>query len=557
MTTDTYSYTGNIQSWTVPNNIVSPIRVRLFSGGNSNTAGAVEGLLDVVPGDVLNIYVGGDPGPAPTGSTGAAGGFNGGGKGGDATASGGVGGLGGYGATDIRKNGTALTDRVAVAGGPGGNGRNGSGGQAGGTGGSGGSGNLQSGASSAGTNGAGTSAGTNGIGGSGATNTTPGSGGATNGQAGSSGTGGPGGGTTTAASGRGGGGGGGGYNGGGGGGASSVNTGSGGGGGGSTSYSGLTSVSAPTAAWPGSSVAVIYQLAPNAPTLNSPANNTTLDRTIVQRFAWMFSDPEAGDSQSKYDIRFSADNGATWTTYTNSSPNNYHDLQAGALAAGAWQWQVRTYDSQGNVGPWSASNFFTAATPPNAPTITSPTSGGTVSGDPFTVTWSTPNQTSYQLQRVADNGGSIDTSTVYFDSNETASTSARSLSVAFPVNARYEWLRLRVKNAGLWSTWTQIRVLVSYTPPPAATGRTATVDNVQGIIDVAWTSPAPTGSQPPVTSVSVWRSRDGGITSERVATGQGATGFWRFWTPASGVSYFFAIQTLADNGTSTTSSWFA
>ena len=125
--TQTFNYTGSVQSFTVPagvtaltvdasgaqggacapNTIVGP-------GGNG---GQVTGSIAVTPGQVLNIYVGGAGGNATT-LTAGAGGFNGGGLG--ALFSGSYGGGGGGGGTDIRVSPYTLADRVAVAGGGGG-----------------------------------------------------------------------------------------------------------------------------------------------------------------------------------------------------------------------------------------------------------------------------------------------------------------------------------------------------------------------------------------------------------------------------------------------------
>ncbi len=146
--TQTFNFTGGIQTFTVPCG-VDTLFVQTWgaqggsgSAGNSNTGpilggsgglgGYAEGWLLVNPGDVLNIFVGGQGG-TPTG------GFNGGANGGSTNAG------GGGGATDIRVGGTSESNRVLTAGGGGGGGRGGCEGSqgpagAGGNGGSGGGG---------------------------------------------------------------------------------------------------------------------------------------------------------------------------------------------------------------------------------------------------------------------------------------------------------------------------------------------------------------------------------------------------------------------------------
>jgi subtilisin-like proprotein convertase family protein len=116
-TTQTFNYTGAMQTWTVPPGVTS-IHVDAYGAqGGKNVysvnfeqgkGGKVTGDISVIPGSVLNIFVGGT-------SSNAVGGFNGGGNG---TLNEG----GGGGATDIRVGGLALANRILVAGGGGGGG---------------------------------------------------------------------------------------------------------------------------------------------------------------------------------------------------------------------------------------------------------------------------------------------------------------------------------------------------------------------------------------------------------------------------------------------------
>lgn len=115
-TTQTFSYTGAEQTFTVPAG-VSSVHVTAI-GGSGGKAGAqggqaaeVEGDLGVKPGQTLYVEVGGDGG---VGFTVSPGGFNGGGEGAG----------GGGGASDVRTNpreeGLSPDSRLIVAGGGGG-----------------------------------------------------------------------------------------------------------------------------------------------------------------------------------------------------------------------------------------------------------------------------------------------------------------------------------------------------------------------------------------------------------------------------------------------------
>ncbi len=130
-----YSYTGSMQSFTVPACVSTiSLDVKGAQGGANALNGAVGGLggsafgvITVSPGDVLNIYVGGMNG------------YNGGGAAGQSPCTTAMGGVGG-GASDIRLNGVSLNNRVIVAGGGGGAGGDRSNGCGRGTGGGGGGG---------------------------------------------------------------------------------------------------------------------------------------------------------------------------------------------------------------------------------------------------------------------------------------------------------------------------------------------------------------------------------------------------------------------------------
>jgi hypothetical protein len=241
---ETFHYTGEGQNFTVPGGVTQIKVIALGAHGSSGSmyleyyglGGRVSAEIPVTPGETLVVYVGGN-------ASATEGGFNGGANGGTDSCCGDGDAGGGGGASDVRVGGTALSDRILVAGGGGGEG--GFGGNSDYPGGEGGKGGgLRGGAGSEGESAC------NGAGGDGGTQTAGGTGGAPsdchwNGGSGASGTFGAGGrggngGNRSAGQygGAGGGGGGGYYGGGGGGGGGGTNSiiGAGGGGGGGSSY---------------------------------------------------------------------------------------------------------------------------------------------------------------------------------------------------------------------------------------------------------------------------------------------------------------------------------
>lgn len=127
--TDTFNYTGSEQKYIVPHDGTYTLEVygaegggRRLSGNNNSGLGGLggysKGKIDLKKGEVLYLYVGGY-GQSSTSGT-AYGGYNGGGNGYASNSS--EPGNGGGGATDIRRSGKNLYDRIIVAGGGGGGG---------------------------------------------------------------------------------------------------------------------------------------------------------------------------------------------------------------------------------------------------------------------------------------------------------------------------------------------------------------------------------------------------------------------------------------------------
>jgi hypothetical protein len=575
MARSVFNYSGAAQTFVVPAGVTS-ILCELWGawtsadgtayGSNVSWGGYVEGLLAVTPGQVLNIYVGGEGSPPQPFERDA--GWNGGGVGGGFSGSDGVNGGGGGGATDIRVGGNTLANRVAVAGGAGGwsgegyvpYGIGGYGGSTGGAGGNPFNGTAPTGA---------TVGGTGGAAGSGGLHTVAPT-------AGSSGQGGAG--ATASVSGvvtsSGGGGGGGGYFGGGGGDGYYSDVVAGQGGAGGCNYvGGLTSTyngdgyalaSVPPAGWDinsgGGFVALTYNLPPNAPTVNQPVSGTYIADDLANIFAWTFSDPDAGDTQSAADLRWRVGAGA-WTTVSNISTTA---TQSHSFASGYWtaeagssvEFQIRTYDSSGVVGPWSSSAFFTPVATPTAPAITSPADGATMGQTTESVTWTFASQRAYQVQRIADNAGSPDPGTVYSDTGQVANGATHTLALNFSVNNRYEHIRVRAQNAtsSLWSDWTDVRVHVAYEAPAVPT-LTVTAIPGSAAVELTITNPAPTGDEPDVATQAIFGVLPDGTV---IPIAAGMSGHSpdpvTYWRPIAGMQFFAVatsiIGTLSQSDTS-------
>jgi hypothetical protein len=113
----TFRFIGKPQSFKVPAGVTHLFVIAIGGAGGGQPVshgGRVSAIVQVAPGQILSIRVGGN-------GTSTQGGYNGGGNGG----AGGYStsdGYGGGGATDIRQGGKAIQDRILVAGGAGGQG---------------------------------------------------------------------------------------------------------------------------------------------------------------------------------------------------------------------------------------------------------------------------------------------------------------------------------------------------------------------------------------------------------------------------------------------------
>jgi len=297
----------------------------------------------------------------------------------------------------------------------------------------------------------------------------------------------------------------------------------------------------------GASMAFKTNVAPNAPTLTGPA--TTIDLAVTNRLPWTFSDPDAGDSQSAFSLRYRIGTGA-WTTVTGTTPNSFWDAPPATFSAALYEWQCRTTDAQGLVGPYSASGFFTAASSPGVPSITAPTSGSTISLSSATVTWSVSSQTDYQIRKMDDVAGAAGT-TVYYDSGDVVDATTRSVTLAFATNNRYEHIQVRIKTGGLWSAWADCRVYVSFTAPMVPT-IVLTPNSGTASIAVVITNPAPTGGEPAVSYNDVYAS-SALDTEIRIATLVTPNSTWTWTRPGAGRLYTIRVVAVGSNGSTTTS----
>lgn len=555
-----YNVAGTF-TFTLPANIDvnTPITVTLKgAGGGGSSGGANGGAGGLVVGTVnisaltpgvstFTVVVGSRGTDGGNGGSGAAGGSNGGGNSGAVSGGGGfIAGSGG-GATDLRSGGTGLANRIAVAGGGGGGGVYNAGTFP--NGGKGGAATGQAGTTAtSGTTGGG--GGTAAAGGSGSAGT----GGGAAGVAGSSGQGGTGGaGSTFGNSGAGGGGG---YFGGGGSGGAGGND-TGGGGGGSNYTTGLTSVTSNTQGGGGNgagSAVLSYNLAPNQPTLTAHANG---DDTAGVAVTATFSDPDAGDTQSRMDVRWRIGAGA-WTTiapavtgagatYTFAA----NTFQTAGVIGQSVEWQARSYDAAGMVGPWSNSGFVVPRREPTTtPTITVPA----VNGSTVPVTVANTTQFRYARVTMTDVTAGTTTDFGWLDLGAEFTSAAFTLAAYAYVNGQQykyrvytaDYIDVPVPSPVSTPDVTVTAALNSSLQPTC----TVTPNATSGAVQVTATNPGSDPNAP--TRNEIWRTDlDHGGVETRIASTVAVNGSFTDWQAPTNTNLRYRVAAIAPNGNRT------
>lgn len=106
---------------------------------------------------------------------------------------------------------------------------------------------------------------------------------------------------------------------------------------------------------------------PNAPSITAPLTGVPVNYQSTVPVSWKFSDTDAGATQSLADVQWwdtdSSQNrvGAVHTVLGAVTTTTTWNAPAGTFAPGGKELQVRTYDNNGVVGPWSPSRFFNAS----------------------------------------------------------------------------------------------------------------------------------------------------------------------------------------------------
>jgi hypothetical protein len=119
-----------------------------------------------------------------------------------------------------------------------------------------------------------------------------------------------------------------------------------------------------------------WNTVPNAPSLTGPATNVWTSNNRPT-FTWTFSDPNAGDTQTAYDVQLDDDSAFGSVNHDSgkvlSAPGSY--TPAAGIPDGIYYWRAKVWDSDDDSGAWSATRIIKIDTvPPTNPGSLSSTS---------------------------------------------------------------------------------------------------------------------------------------------------------------------------------------
>jgi hypothetical protein len=273
----------------------------------------------------------------------------------------------------------------------------------------------------------------------------------------------------------------------------------------------------------------------------------------------VFSDPDAGDTQTRADVRWRQSGTTAWNTINNAATT----AQAYSFTAGLFvpfngqfiEWQVRTYDSTA-TGPWSDSAFIAPRLKPDTlvynPTPTITTKAPTITGARAL----NANIRGYQIQVTNDIAGSAG-STVFVDTSVVLLPAVvQSLSVHLQtfnyVNGTSYHIRTRIENpSNVWSDWTDSGALVANVNAPLQPTLAITPNNDTASATVGITNPT-SDPHPPIFN-NLYRTDTTTSVEELIRTGLALNATATDWTVGFNRSYRYRAEAVASNGAVTSS----
>ena len=290
--------------------------------------------------------------------------------------------------------------------------------------------------------------------------------------------------------------------------------------------------------------------APNPPTGLVRAN---FDKAAEADFAWTFSDPDSGDTQSSYQLKIvrASDSVEVYDSGVVGNSTSSHSLTAGTLVNNVqYQWKVKTWDQDAAGGDYSVlASFWCSATP--TATITYPAiNHDDVTGPSLTLTWtySDPEaeaQTAYLLILTAH-----DEMFPYLYESGKVSGDVTEAVIDYELENGHSYIAYLVlyDGKGVESVTKERHFDAVFTNPPTPTV-VDTGEATSGRIKLVITNPAPGGGEPALDHNDIYRRVSGESAWVRIATDVGTSATYYDYAVASGVTYEYKVRAIGTTGT--------
>lgn len=294
-------------------------------------------------------------------------------------------------------------------------------------------------------------------------------------------------------------------------------------------------------AYSAASNSVVTVVAPNPPTLVTPANSavfSTAASTITVQWTHNTID---GSAQTYAQVRYSTDGGSSWTTATVTGATATYSITDGFSDNTTVTWQVRTKGAADDYSDWSASRTFTVYQQPSV-SITAPASGDTITTMPIGVTLSYSdgvNTLSSATLTVYDG-----TTAVYTVSLGTATSTSIDADEWLPTNGGAYTLQADVTSTSGLTASTAADISVSFVEPDTAS--LACENNpYTGTVSIQATIDSGSGATS-AESISIYRVANGNtvLLASGLADGASVTDYY---APLN-TEYTYIAATFAASG---------
>lgn len=300
--------------------------------------------------------------------------------------------------------------------------------------------------------------------------------------------------------------------------------------------------------------------APNQPNILFPASGNVVDPTAAFDVRWTFTDQDVGDTQSRWTLQIREQ--GTVTPLLVDEDQSDAD-QAFTVAGGTldldkeYELQMQVWDSTATPSAATSWTPFSTSAPNGPPTITEPDPGDTITTGISDVTWLPEDgqQDAFEIQRIRDGS-------VVYSTGVIGDAAARSYPVPFSTNSVTESVRVAVRYGPYWSS-AQNEVDVAWTPPATPT---ITVDDttLSGAVRITVDNSNPGGGTPDTTSNDIYvRSvtsridplRPVGGDGIRIATLVPVDGIYDDYAVAAGCEYEYRVEAVTATGAIATTDW--